>query len=202
MAHHRFATSQVRTGWQARRTGTASSVMHPARADQPLTVVRHACAGNKHQWRGSDAERPLDPGGTRQAKALADALADTSVRRLVASPTKRCIDTLGPLAACLRLEIELSDELAPGGSIERLVDDRCPSMPGTVLCTHGELMRRLLARLRAEHVPIHAEHGHDDWLLSKGSAWRLTVDADGDITELSHVAPLPLPDCAAHATSD
>jgi phosphohistidine phosphatase SixA len=85
----------------------ASSENLPQQSGRSIvTIVRHTCAGDKEAWRGPDAERPLDEGGTRQAGALADTLGNASVHRLLASPTKRCIDTLVPLAARLQLDIE------------------------------------------------------------------------------------------------
>jgi hypothetical protein len=62
-------------------------------------------------------------------------------------------------------------------------------------------MRSLLDDARAQHVPLHAKRDDDELLLSKGSTWRLDVDGVGDVTQLSHIAPLPLPDCATHADS-
>jgi phosphohistidine phosphatase SixA len=181
----------------------ATSGNHPHQSDRSIvTVVRHACAGDKQDWPGDDAKRPLDEGGTRQATALADTLASASVQYLVASPTKRCIDTLRPLAARLQLDIETTDSVGPGGSIEELIADERALPSGTVVCTHGELMRPILEHVQADLIPIRAEHDDDEWLLSKGSAWRLVVDPHGDVTELTHVAPLPLPDCGGHADSD
>lgn len=167
-----------------------------------LTIVRHACAGDKRTWPGDDSQRPLDAGGIQQAAALADAFADESLQRLVASPTKRCIDTLKPLAERLQLEIETTRELSPGGSIELLFSDEHPKLSGTIFCTHGELMRPFLQLLQAGRVEIDAERDGDEWLLLKGSVWRLMLDPYGHIAKLTHETPLPLPSCETHATSD
>lgn len=167
-----------------------------------LTIVRHACAGDKRTWPGNDSRRPLDAVGVRQAAALADALADDSVRRLVASPTKRCVDTLAPLAERLHLEIETARELSPGGSIELLFGDRHHGWSDAICCTHGELMRPFLQQLRADRVQVAAERGDDEWLLLKGSAWRIVLDPYGRVAKLTHQTPLRLTGCEASATSD
>ena len=167
-----------------------------------VVVVRHGCAGDKQTWLADDFERPLDEGGIRQAQALAQALAAGPVERLVASPTRRCTQTLEPLAIRLRLAIESFDVLRPDGSILDVLDAEWQAFDGVVMCTHGELMQPLLAAVKEHDVRIVAQPGDDEWLLTKGSAWHLTFNADGNIVQLRHEAPLPLPGCAAHALSD
>lgn len=167
-----------------------------------LTIVRHACAGDERAWPGDDSQRPLDAVGIRQAAALADAFTDNSVQRLVASPTKRCTDTLAPLAERLHLEIETTRELSPGGSIELLLSDRHQGWSDTIFCTHGELMRPFLQRLQANRVQIDAERGDDEWLLLKGSVWRLMLDPYGQVAKLTHETPLRLAGCEASTAFD
>jgi phosphohistidine phosphatase SixA len=173
------------------------------RSASEMVVVRHACAGDKQAWPGDDAARPLDRGGMEQARALAPALAGHAVRRLLSSPTARCTQTLQPLAARLGAEVERCDALGPDGSLLPWVAGDGPALAGTVLCTHGELMLPLLVQIRAAGIPVVADRADDDeWLLSKGSAWRLTFDDHGRIVALHHEAPLPLPECGAHLTSE
>lgn len=112
------------------------------------------------------------------------------------------MDTLKPLAERLQLEIEATCELSPGGSIELLLSHQHPKLSGTIFCTHGELMRPFLKLLQADRVVIDAERDGDEWLLLKGSAWRLMLDPYGRIAKLTHETPLPLPGCEAHATSN
>ena len=167
-----------------------------------MSIVRHGCAGDSEAWAGDDAERPLDEGGFEQAVVLAPALDDVSVTRLIASPTRRCVQTLQPLAAHIGLEIEHSPRLGPEGSLIDMLENDWTSLLGSVLCTHGELMRPLLGQIRAQTTPIVAERDDEDWLVTKGSVWQLALDAAGRVVELRHVAPLPLPNCAAHWSSD
>lgn len=166
-----------------------------------MFVVRHGCAGDKQAWRGDDAERPLDPGGQQQADALCRLFDTVEPRRLVASPTARCLQTLQPLALRNALPIEAAGLLSPDGSIARLLDVEGHALDGAVLCTHGELMESVLATVRQQRVPVQAERDDDDWLLAKGSSWLLELTAGGDVIALRHEAPLPLPDCAGHAAS-
>ena len=167
-----------------------------------VSIVRHGCAGDSEAWAGDDAERPLDEGGFEQAAALASALDDVSVTRLMASPTRRCVQTLQPLSAHVGLDIDLSARLGPEGSLIDTLENDWTSLLGSVLCTHGELMRPLLGQIRARQTPIVTERDDEDWLLTKGSAWHLELDETGRVVELRHVAPLPLPNCAAHWSSD
>src|SRR5205809_614665 len=52
---------------------------------RPMTVylVRHARAGDRHDWGGADDLRPLSKPGRRQAEALVDALRDARVDRIL-----------------------------------------------------------------------------------------------------------------------
>lgn len=170
-------------------------------AGSRLVVVRHACAGDKQAWKGADAERPLDDGGMAQARALVPLLAGAGVRRLVTSPTVRCTQTLQPLSRQIHVAIERSDLLCPDGSVLDLLEREWASQSGTVICTHGEVMLPLLARVRAQGARIVGERLDDEWLLTKASVWHLTFDEEGRVIELRHEAPLPLPDCGVHADS-
>jgi len=159
-------------------------------------VVRHGCAGDKGHWRGPDEERPLDDVGVRQAEALAVLLADIGIRRIGSSPTRRCRDTVAPLARRLDLPVEDWSRLGPSSDGAALLDlivdeggDRA------VLCTHGETMTSALAALRAGGAPVPAEA--DDRLLGKGTVWALTVD-DGTIVAFDHLEPSPPVSCAVH----
>ena len=115
---------------------------------------------------------------------------------------RRCTQTLEPLSIRLRQAIETSDQLRPERSVVDLLRAEWSTLDGVVLCTHGELMRPLLAEVTDRNVPIVAQARDEEWLLSKGSAWHVTLDGDGALVELRHEAPLPLLACAAHASSD
>lgn len=163
-----------------------------------MWVVRHACAGSKAAWSGVDHERPLDPVGEAQAAALVDVLGDAPLSRLVASPTRRCVQTLEKLSDARQLSIELDDRL----SVETAVSDVVlmvtdPSFRDAVLSTHGELMSTLVDWLERHGAEIAGSRG---CLMDKGAAWRIAA-ADGRIVVDVH-APAPRIDCADHGASD
>ncbi len=183
-------------------SGVRLSDGHAAWEDQDVVIhlVRHACAGKKGEWTGPDAERPLDPAGERQADALRRTLHGTPVTALLASPTRRCLQTLEPLADRLDRDVEASEHLradvAAADLLRYLVD---PALDGAVLCTHGEVMGALLPLLRASGTAIQPPGTPDEELLVKGTAWRLDIDpADGEVLRLQHLRPSPEAECQHH----
>ncbi|HVC86069.1 MAG TPA: phosphoglycerate mutase family protein [Gaiellaceae bacterium] len=106
-------------------------------------LLRHASAGSRRRWEGDDKLRSLDARGCRQAEALVELLLPFGVRRVVSSPYVRCVETVGPLAAALGVEVELDDRLAEGAggsALELLRED------GVVVCTHGDVIEHVLDR--------------------------------------------------------
>jgi 8-oxo-dGTP diphosphatase len=63
-----------------------------------VLLTRHAKAGNRRDWQGEDAMRPLSGAGRRQAGAVAPFLALFGPERLFTAPPLRCRDTIVPLA--------------------------------------------------------------------------------------------------------
>jgi 8-oxo-dGTP diphosphatase len=167
-----------------------------------IHLLRHACAGHKDDWEGDDERRPLDEAGMRQADALAEELLrEEPVHRLVSSPPDRCVQSLQPLAARTGLRIELADRLRADADPDEVAELIVSLDEGTVLCTHGELMRPLLDRWRAARVAIESARPDDDeFLLGKGTAWTLEVDG-GRVRRLRHHAPMPVADCPTHPGS-
>jgi probable phosphomutase (TIGR03848 family) len=53
----------------------------------------------------------LSPEGVREAEALAERLEGSSIRALYSSPLERARETAAPIAARLRLEVQIADEL-------------------------------------------------------------------------------------------
>jgi phosphohistidine phosphatase SixA len=154
-------------------------------------LVRHARAGNKRHWSGPDAERPLSIRGWAQAEGLLDTLAELRVERLLTSPSLRCSQTLLPLAAALDLELEAVDELGTDGDVDHLVElVAARGSDGAALCTHGEVLGELLARLRSRgdiHRGDIPAEGRPR--CEKGSTWVLEGAADGRL----HARYLPPP---------
>lgn len=140
-----------------------------------LYVVRHADAGTRGNGDVADAERGLSERGWRQAGGLRDQLADAGVTRLVASPYRRCIDTLTPLAEHLALPVEVDDRLAEGrgfvGALELAEELR--EAPA-VLCSHGDVIPDLLEALLRRGIKL-----KDELRWQKGSTWVLSRDGEG-----------------------
>jgi hypothetical protein len=107
------------------------------------------------------------------------------------SPSLRCRQTLLPLAAALDLELESIDDLGTDGDVDHLIELlAAPDSDGAVLCTHGEVLGELLARLRARGA-IHRRdlpaQGRPRY--EKGSTWVLEEATDGRF----HARYLPPP---------
>ena len=126
------------------RTRGRSADPRPPCDETDPSPSRHRGATSA-EWTGPDALRPLDSDGERSAELLAKLLADYRVRRLVSSPTTRCIQRLGLLAELCDLPIELWDGLGPDADPANIV--RCfsePAFADAVFCTHGEVVSPLL----------------------------------------------------------
>jgi phosphohistidine phosphatase SixA len=155
-----------------------------------LTLVRHAFAGHKRDWRGSDLERPLNERGHEQAAGLASVLAGHKVSRIVSSPALRCRQTMQPLAHLVEVEIETWAQLGSDGTSSDIIAN-CfanPAFDRAVLCTHGELMEPLL-NLESIRAVTRRRHLSAGTLLTKGTAWRLHLDDAGEIIRLVHLTP-------------
>jgi hypothetical protein len=62
-----------------------------------VCLVRHAHAGDKHQWTGDDRDRPLSVPGHHEAYGLLARLRDYPIGRILTSPAVRCVQTVEPL---------------------------------------------------------------------------------------------------------
>ena len=131
----------------------------------PLTLVRHASAGNKSRWRKDDRSRPLDARGKKDAGTLAELLRCFGLGRVVSSPSERCIATIRPYAALAGAEVEIEPsfevakkpaaadpEAAKAMAVLAAADDP------VVVCAHRENMPFLLdaacAELGADCPPL------------------------------------------------
>lgn len=109
--------------------------------------------------------------------------------RIISSPATRCIQTLGPTADAMDLEIELWDGLGPDADSSNLVDCLAnPSFNRAVLCTHGEVMGPLLELATFRAVMDSAGLSRRT-LLTKGSGWRLRVTPKGKVIGFKHLLP-------------
>lgn len=78
-----------------------------------IVLIRHAEAeGAAGRFTGRRTDPPLSAAGLAQAEALAEALADSGLAALAASPLRRARQTAAPLAAALGLPVATVDGLA------------------------------------------------------------------------------------------
>jgi 8-oxo-dGTP diphosphatase len=150
-------------------------------ADATSYLVRHAKAGSRERWTAPDNERPLSPPGLRQAIALAGVLGP-GTRSIKSSPYLRCMQTVVPLAESLGIAVEPEDRLAegadPGWALAELA-----SVPGTVLCTHGDIMGSVVLSLGSAQVPM---VGGMQW--AKACVWAFDI-RDGQIVGGLYLPP-------------
>ncbi len=144
-------------------------------------LVRHAKAGSRERWARPDRERPLTEPGRIQAAALARVLASTT-RSVVSSPYVRCVETVAPLAEVVGLRVDEDDRLAEGADPSWAMG-RLASAPGSVLCTHGDVMASIVTSLADARVPM---TGGMQW--AKGATWAFTI-AGGRIVGGRYLPP-------------
>jgi len=161
-----------------------------ARTDVPraprLILVRHASAGDKHDWDGPDDERPLDRRGRDQAARLAGVLPFFGPARLLAAPPVRCRDTLAPLAEALGVDVgavpELGEEMFSADPragldlVERLLAEDGGTGPALV-CSQGGAIPAVLLALG---VRWHAGAAALSPPAAKGSVWALGGSPDAE----------------------
>ena len=149
-------------------------------------VVRHAKAGNRSDWTGDDRKRPLSKKGFKQAEDLVGLLKDAPVSAIFASPYRRCVQTVEPLAKALRLPITQMDPLAEGHGLNGLdvfLTDQ--KLDHAVLSTHGDIVWELVEDLVRREVPEAGDGGYE-----KGSTWIIQVDREG-VPERARYLPAP-----------
>ncbi|WP_433369314.1 NUDIX hydrolase [Actinoplanes sp. CA-142083] len=146
-----------------------------------VALVRHAHAGERKEWKGNDALRPVDERGRAQAERIGPALALLRPERLISATPLRCKQTLEPLAALLGgapivqdgafAEPPIAEEAPAKAKLgaQRLLDLRDAGVP--VICSQGKVMPTMLATLRDESDPA-------PYKTPKGDGWLLTWSGD------------------------
>jgi 8-oxo-dGTP diphosphatase len=156
-----------------------------------VCLVRHAHAGNKHLWPGRDSDRPLSIPGQHEAHGLLARLRDYPITRILASPARRCWQTVEPLSQRRAVPIELVDALSVDASVagllELVID---PGLQEAVLCGHGEQIGLLLRQLADRGLAI-----DEPLRWAKGSTWVLDTNG-GRVVGARYLAPLRLTDLA------
>ncbi len=146
-------------------------------------LVRHAKAGSRHRWNGDDHHRPLSGPGWRQAEGIARRLVHEQVTSLWSSPSRRCVETLEPLAASAGLEIIADNRLAETAGLSEVLELLRNAGDGAVLCSHGDVVPDVVDGLMQRGAKL---VGEPDW--RKASIWVLRLDGD-DVTELRAEPP-------------
>jgi phosphohistidine phosphatase len=162
-----------------------------------LYIIRHADAGDRLQWVGSDDERPLSELGHQQARALGGALKrhGVSFGAVVSSPLVRTRETAeGVLAAWPGSPGPVfCDLLAPGASRRRKLSKFLMGLGQSTLAIVGhdpDLPDYLGWLLGTDPDQVHLEKGgaalvrFEDWPAKRDGAlaWMVTPEwfmADG-----------------------
>jgi 8-oxo-dGTP diphosphatase len=144
-------------------------------------LVRHAKAGSRERWTAPDRDRPLTAAGRLQADGLARLLAPTT-RSVWSSPYTRCVETVAPLARALGITVQEDDRLAEGADPEWALTELIAA-PGSVLCTHGDVMASIVTSLADARVPM---IGGMQW--AKAGTWAFDLSG-GRITRGRYLPP-------------
>jgi 8-oxo-dGTP diphosphatase len=146
------------------------------RTSTRLYVVRHGNAGVRSKWKGSDKTRPLTEKGREQANVVADLLARHPITEIISSKALRCVQTVEPLAASLRLEVSTTKKLNTEPTIEDIRKYVGTFEGGSiVLSTHREWIEPLIRDLDSRGVPL---RGTRRW--PKASIWVFDL-VDGEV---------------------
>ena len=154
-----------------------------------LLLVRHAHAGDKRHWQGPDSVRPLSVTGQAEAAGLLVRLEDYPIGRILSSPTVRCQQTVQPLAFDRHLDIEPLLALGVAADLMvvlALLGDL--QAQDAVVCTHGEVIGQVLARLVTDGLAV-----DQPLAWPKGSTW-LLEGPDGHLAVGRYLPPLALAD--------
>jgi 8-oxo-dGTP pyrophosphatase MutT (NUDIX family) len=154
-----------------------------ARTDVPraptVLLVRHGSAGDRSDFDGPDALRPLDRRGRAQARRLAEVLPLFGPGTVISAEPVRCQQTMAPLGEALGAAVALRPELGeerfqadPQAGLDvvlRLLSPR--TEPGvTVVCSQGGAIPSMLAALGVRGPDVTGAM----WPPSaKGSVWAL-----------------------------
>ena len=138
----------------------------PSQEHARLFVVRHADAGVRGHGHG-DHLRPLSNDGRARARRLVDLLDLTSTGRVVSSPYVRCVQTVEALATRYHKPVVLDDALAEGAAIEETLGLLRRLPDGSVACTHGDILERLVSEMDTLRWPV------DEISFDKGGVWVL-----------------------------
>ena len=152
----------------------------------PLLLVRHAHAYARKEWSGDDRLRPLSANGLRQAEGLIAVFGNFArPSRVLSSPYRRCVQTVGPLAQAHHLEVEPEADLAEGQSTNAVRLVRKLAKDNAAVCTHGDVIAEILVALADEDMLDLGPNPRQ----AKGSVWALDGE-DGVFTSARYFPPV------------
>lgn len=149
-----------------------------------VVLLRHAKAGDRALWQGDDRLRPLDAQGRDQAQRLAYFLHYFAPQRILSADRTRCVQTVEPLAALIRVPVETAPAFAdeafaidPDAAYSELLSV-AKSVPASVICSQGTTVPGLVQRLVLSMPSAKLA-------TRKGGAWVLAF-ADGEIVSADY----------------
>jgi phosphohistidine phosphatase SixA len=153
-----------------------------------LFLLRHAQAGSRASWPGSDdVLRPLTAQGRHQSADLVSLLGEMGITEIRSSPYKRCLETVAPLAAALGLDVIVDDRLGEGPAGEAIALARTLAETSTVFCSHGDILPAILDHLRVNDAldlgPDPRCQKGSTWICEPNRAW------PGHFAEATYLAP-------------
>jgi len=141
-----------------------------------IYLLRHAHAGTRAAWPGPDDERPLTDLGRSEAAAVADRLAARGITRILSSAYVRCLQSVERLSELTGLPVEIESALKEGADPALTAALLAGTDPGTVACSHGDVISAFLGRAAAEGADL--EGG---LRFRKASVWHLERSPTGRI---------------------
>jgi broad specificity phosphatase PhoE len=150
-------------------------------------LVRHAHAPSRKEWAGDDRFRPLSPQGLKQAGGLAPVAKELApaIRRVLSSPSLRCVQTVEPLAEVFGLPVEQADELSEGQRAAAVKLVRSLAGQDAAVCTHGDVVAEILVSLADEDCVDLGPHPRQ----AKGSIWVLEGQ-EGRFSSARYIPPV------------
>lgn len=158
---------------------------------QTLLIVRHGTAGRKARYKGDDRKRPLDNKGRAQAESLVPQLLAFGASSVFAADRLRCVQTVEPLAAALKVPITTESTLTeeayaadPKAARKRLL--AIAALGGTpAICSQGKVIPYLIDWW-CERDGVKPDKSRN----RKGSTWVLSLSG-GKLVAADHM-PSPL----------
>jgi 8-oxo-dGTP diphosphatase len=138
-----------------------------------LYLVRHAHAGVRVSTDRHDKYRQLSDRGRQAAEQIANSYGGINVEAIISSPSTRCVQTVEPLAAALKLDVVEDSRLWEDASIDEAIEVLMEHRDsGAVLCSHGNIIPEMLHWLIQDGLKTKGRG------CAKGSVWTLVHKND------------------------